>query len=259
MKGLLKTIAVVLIWSLCGLYSNAGLPVSNTSLYANDREFIPRDFTEDIIANRLDLVEGSIDLNFTTDSKMLIERYMLRGRNDTQKLIERSFYYFPLFDHYFEKYDVPKELKYITLLESSLRPTRRSSVGARGLWQFMPATARWMGLAVDHFQDERIDPAISTEAAVRYLARLHTQFEDWNLVLLAYNAGPGSVKRAIRKANSSEIKDILPYLPKQTRKYLPFYTATVYTLNYYMEYGIVAEPDKPSLINKAVNLQERRS
>lgn len=258
MKRLFKSIAVVLIWSLCGLYSNAGLPVPNASQFANDRDFIPRDFTENIITNRLDLVEGSINLDFTSDSKKLIERYMLRGRNDTQQLIERSFFYFPLFDHYFDKYNVPKELKYITLLESSLKPKRRSKVGARGLWQFMPATARWMGLAVDNTEDERIDPAISTEAAVRYLAQLHTQFEDWNLVLLAYNAGPGSVKRAIRKANSNKVEDILPYLPKQTRKYLPFYTATVYTLNYYMEYGIVAQPDKPSLINQMVNRQERR-
>ena len=259
MKTLSKIIAVVLIWSLCGFYSNAGLPVPSASEHIVDASLIPRDFTEDIVGNRLNLVEGSIDLDFTSDSKKLIERYMLQGRKDTKKLIERSFYYFPLFDHYFDKYNVPKELKYITLLESALRPASRSKGGARGLWQFMPATARWMGLAVDNFEDERIDPAISTEAAVKYLARLHIQFEDWNLVLLAYNAGPGSVKRAIRRANSNKVEDILPYLPKQTRKYLPFYTATVYALNYYMEYGIVAQPNKPSLPNKVPTRQDPRS
>lgn len=259
MKTLSRLIAVVLIWSLCGLYSNAGLPVGYVSVYSSDTNLIPRDFTKDIIGNRLDLVEGAIDLEFTSDSKKLIKRYMLQGRKDTQKLIERSFYYFPLFDHYFDQYNVPKELKYITLLESALKPTRKSKVGARGLWQFMPATARWMGMAVDNTEDERIDPAISTEAAVRYLERLYTQFEDWNLVLLAYNAGPGSVRRAIRKSNSKKVEDILPYLPKQTQKYLPFYTATVYTLNYYMEYGIVAQPDEPSLSTKGSKRQDQRS
>ena len=259
MKELFKIIAVVLIWSLCGLYSNAGLPIHMASMHTTDGILIPRDFTEDIIGDRLDLVEGAIKLDFSLDSKKLIKRYMLQGRKDTKKLIERSFYYFPLFDHYFDKYNVPKELKYITLLESSLRPARRSKVGARGLWQFMPATARWMGLAVDNQEDERINPAISTEAAVRYLAQLYTQFDDWNLVLLAYNAGPGSVKRAIRKSNSTKVEDILPYLPKQTRKYLPFYTATVYALNYYMEYGIVAQPDKPSIINEMVRKEDQRS
>ena len=259
MKGLLKTIAVFLIWSLCGFYSNAGSSIQNASLHDMNGGLIPRDFTEDIIGDRLALVEGVIQLDYSEDSKNLIKRYMLQGRKDTQKLIERSFYYFSLFDHYFDKYNVPKELKYITLLESSLKPRRSSKVGARGLWQFMPATARWMGLSVDEFQDQRTNPAMSTEAAVRYLDRLHTQFDDWNLVLLAYNAGPGSVRRAIRKANSREVNDILPYLPKQTRKYLPFYTATVYTLNYYMKYGIIAQPDKPSIINNLAGIEEHRS
>jgi len=258
MKRLSKFIAVILIWSVCGLYSNAGLPYTEASMLEMGNNLIPRDFTEDIVGDRLELVEGVIDLDFNVDSKKLIKRYMLQGRRDTKKLIERSFYYFPLFDFYFEKYNVPKELKYITLLESSLRPSRRSKVGARGLWQLMPATARWMGLSVDHKEDERINPAISTEAAVRYLAQLYTQFEDWNLVLLAYNAGPGTIKKAIRKSNSKNIEDLLPFLPKQTRKYLPFYTATVYTLNYYMEYNIIPEPNKQSLNNKVQQRKDRR-
>ena len=239
-----------MLWCFCGLSTEAGQTFRNSDTAYLSEGVISRDFSSELISQRLDLVEGAIDLNYSEGSKQFIERYMLQGRRDTKKLIERSFYYFPLFDHYFDKYNVPKELKYITLLESSLKPHRKSKVGAKGLWQFMPATARWMGLNVDQSIDDRVDPAISTEAAVRYLDLLYQQFGDWNLVLLAYNAGPGSVKRAIRKANSREVADILPYLPKQTRKYLPFYTATVYALNYYMEYGIKPLPNKPSIIHK---------
>ncbi len=259
MNALVKSFAVLLFWSLCGLSIEAGQVSDIHSESLSAKYIIPRDFTEELISDRLDVVDGVIDLSYSTDSKKLIKRYMLQGRNETKKLIERSFYYFPLFDHYFDKYNVPKELKYITLLESSLKPNRKSAVGARGLWQLMPATARWMGLSVDNTVDQRTNPAISTEAAVRYLAQLHTQFDDWNLVLLAYNAGPGSVRKAIRKSNSREVEKLLPYLPKQTRKYLPFYTATVYTLNYYMEYGIVPQPNRPSLIHKEAERQDRRS
>lgn len=247
MKTLIRGIAVVLVWGLCGLWGKAGLTIDIYPIVVDSSNQIPRDFTEENIADRLSTVEGVIDLKYNDASKKLIQRYMLQGRNDTKKLIERAFYYFPMFDHYFDKYNVPKELKYITLLESSLKPARRSKVGAKGLWQFMPSTARGMGLTVNMDEDERIDPAISTEAAVRYLAQLHDQFEDWNLVLLAYNAGPGAVRKAIRKANSKSPEDILPYLPKQTRKYLPFYTATVYTLNYYGTYNIYPKPKKASL------------
>jgi len=251
MNALLKGIAIVMLWCLCSVSTEAGQALDSGEDSTLSEGYIPRDFSEHLISDRLDMVEGAIDLGYSADTQKLIERYMLQGRKDTKKLIERSFYYFPLFDHYFDKYNVPKELKYITLLESSLKTHRKSKAGARGLWQLMPATARWMGLAVDNTADERVDPHVSTEAAVRYLDQLHQQFGDWNLVLLAYNAGPGSVKRAIRKANSREVNDLLPYLPKQTRKYLPFYTATVYALNYYMEYGIVPLPNKPSMIYKA--------
>lgn len=257
MNTLIKSIAIVMFWSLCGVSTKAGQSRQldrGAFLAAGE---IPRDFSESLISDRLATVEGAIDLSYSADSEKLIRRYMLQGRRDTKKLIERSFYYFPLFDHYFDKYRVPKELKYITLLESALKPSRSSKVGAKGLWQFMPATARWMGLSVNSTADERIDPAISTEAAVRYLAQLHSQFGDWNLVLLAYNSGPGTVKRAIRKANSRKVEDIMPYLPKQTRKYLPFYTATVYALNYYMEYGIIPTPDKPSILHKATTISVR--
>lgn len=251
MKTFLKSTAVLLLWCCCGISTEAGLAFRISEDAYLPQDIIPRDFSEDLLSQRLNVVEGVIDLNYSESSKQLIERYMLRGRKETKKLIERSFYYFPLFDHYFDKYNVPKELKYITLLESALKPERKSNVGARGLWQFMPATARWMGLSVDQSIDDRIDPAASTEAAVRYLDLLHQQFDDWNLVLLAYNAGPGAVRRAIRKANSKEANDLLPYLPKQTQKYLPFYTATVYALNYYMEYGIMPKPNKPSIIHNS--------
>lgn len=247
MKAPTRILLVAMIWGTCGFmfhHNNYQGVISDTGF---SKEII-RDFDEETISSRLDMVEGVINLEYTHDTKKLIKRYMLQGRHETKKLIEKSFYYFPLFDHYFDLHKVPKELKYITLLESSLRVRRTSVAGAKGLWQLMPATARWMGLKVNDISDQRTNPKASTEAAVRYLSSLYDQFGDWNLVLLAYNAGPGTVKSAIRRANSKKIEDLLPYLPKQTRKYIPFYTATVYALNYYNLYNIKPELEKPSML-----------
>jgi len=249
MNALLRVIVVALIWGMSGISTDAEY-VSNLPTEDFSDTSVVRDFTKENLTSRLKLVEGVVDLNYCEDSRKLAMRYMLGGRHETKKLIERSFYYFPLFDHYLEKYNVPKELKYITLLESGLQTKRSSVAGARGLWQLMPATARWMGLKVNNQADDRTNPHISTEAAVQYLAMLYDQFEDWNLVLLAYNAGPGSVKKAIRMAQSREVSDLIHFLPKQTRKYLPFYTATVYALNYYPLYRIVPESNEKSYIIK---------
>lgn len=256
MDALLRIVIVALVWGMSGITTGTEYLKNFPTEDFSDSAII-RDFTKDNLTARLELIEGVVDLSYSEDARKLAMRYMLAGRHETKKLIERSFYFFPLFDHYFEKYNVPKELKYITLLESGLQTNRSSVAGARGLWQLMPATARWMGLNVNSFKDERTNPRIATEAAVRYLAKLHDQFDDWNLVLLAYNAGPGSVKRAIRKANSREIDDLLPYLPKQTRKYLPFYTATVYALNYYSNYKIVPQSNEPSYSIQDKVLAER--
>ena len=204
-------------------------------------------FHSDDLRERLESLEGSLDLNYDADVKKFTKTYLLYGRRGTERLLSESFYYFPMFDYYFDKYNVPREIKYITLIESALKERRTSKAGAVGLWQFMPATAREYGLLVSSKLDERTNPYKSTEAAAKYLAKLYSQFHDWNLVLLAYNAGPGTVRKAIRNARSRNIAKLMPYLPKQTRKYLPYYAATVYVLNYYAYYDIYPRKLRQSL------------
>ncbi|MBT8218620.1 MAG: transglycosylase SLT domain-containing protein, partial [Bacteroidia bacterium] len=157
MKTLTRILLAVIVWSACGLTLNETYNQSVISDAGFSQEII-RDFDQNTISERLGYVEGVIDLEYSYDAKKLIKRYMLQGRHETKKLIENSFYYFPMFDYYFDKYNVPKELKYITLLESSLKYRLTSAAGARGLWQLMPATARWMGLQVNNHKDQRINP-----------------------------------------------------------------------------------------------------
>ncbi|MCY3808638.1 MAG: transglycosylase SLT domain-containing protein [Gemmatimonadetes bacterium] len=126
---------------------------------------------------------------------------------------------------------LPASLRYLPIIEASYNPTAESRVGAAGLWQFMPRTARWMGLRVDDLVDERLDPFAATPRALDYLERLNAQFPSWFLTLAAYNAGPGRVGRAIRASGGGDVRDdvlflkIRDRLPPQTRDFLPKYLA----------------------------------
>ena len=134
--------------------------------------------------------------------------------------------------------EMPIELKYLTLIESGLNP-QISYAGARGLWQIMPATARGLGLTLDSWVDERCDPIKSTQAALAYLKAANRTYDDWLVSLASYNAGPGTVNRAIsRTASGRTYWDIQPQLPRETQKYVPKYTAMVYAMHYADYYKI---------------------
>ena len=158
-----------------------------------------------------------------------------------------SAYYFPLFEQKLNKFNIPLEIKYLAIVESSLNPRARSRVGATGLWQFMYATGRMHGLDVSSYVDERMDPVLATEAAAEYLSTLYRVFQDWDLVLASYNSGPGNVSKAIRRSGGShDYWKLRPYLPRETAGYVPAFLATMYLFEYAEEHGF--QPPNPETV-----------
>jgi membrane-bound lytic murein transglycosylase D len=198
-----------------------------------------RSHTEEQLQNRIAKITLPFETRYNSEIRDLIKDYVTAGYKDTEVMLGRSVLYFPIFDHYLAAYQLPSELKYLAIIESGLKPTAESSVGAAGLWQFMPYTARQYGLTVNEQIDERKDAYKSTEAAAKMMSELYGQFNDWALVLAAYNCGAGRVKKAIEAAGGkTSFWDIQPYLPAQTQKYVPTYIAAAYVANYYQDHNL---------------------
>ncbi len=194
-----------------------------------------KEFTSLLLKEQLE------ELNYTTPFQLshnpTLERFIRVYLNDRKesisKLMDRASYYFPIFEEYLDKYDLPLEIKYLAVIESALKPTANSSSGAKGLWQFMLATGKQFDLQVNSYVDDRFDPIKSTEAACKYLSYLYNMFEDWDLALAAYNSGPGNVRKAIRRAGGKRnYWEIRQFLPQETRGYLPAFYATYYIFEY---------------------------
>jgi len=197
-----------------------------------------------VMKERLDNIGSAFNFKLNKEVKRYIRSYVKRGRTNTEKIIGRSIMYFPIFDYYLEKHDLPPELRYITIIESALIPDAKSPVGAAGLWQFMPRTAKGWGLEINNYVDERLDPHKASEAAAKKFKKLYRQFKDWNLAIAAYNCGAGRVRAAIRKGGSRDFWKIRKHLPKETQGYVPKFMAAAYVMNYYLYYDLhPAYPD----------------
>ena len=191
-------------------------------------EYIPADFTYDEVKARLEKIEGKIPLHFNDKVFAFVNYFVIKDRDYTRMMMRRENVYFPLFEKYLEKYGIPDELKYLSIIESGLNTKALSRAGAAGLWQFMPPTGRHYGLYQDWYVDERLDPEKATDAACRYLRDLYNQFNDWELAIAAYNTGPGNIRKAIRRAGYKKtFWEIYPYLHRETRSYLPQFTAMI--------------------------------
>ncbi len=191
--------------------------------------------------------ETTIPLTYNAHVKSFIELYANRRRKQASRMLGLSYVYFPMFEEYLAKYNLPLELKYLAMVESALNPTAGSKAGAKGLWQFMSFTGAEYGLRVSSLIDERFDPEKETEAACQFLQSLYARYGDWFLVLAAYNSGPGTVNKAILRAGG--VKNywaIWPYLPKETRGYVPAFIAVTYLMNYATEHNIY--PTNPGLL-----------
>ena len=169
-----------------------------------------------------------------------------------------SEYYFPIFEEALDRYGLPYELELMPVIESALNPQAHSHMGAAGLWQFMPATGKRYGLEINSLVDERMDPIKSTEAACRFLKAMYDVFQDWNLVIAAYNCGSGNVSKAIHRAGGKrDFWSIYPYLPRETRSYLPIFIAANYAMNYSDEHGICPAPLEKIMLTDTI-LTNRR-
>lgn len=206
-------------------------------------------FADSVIINRLAALDAASPMHFDYNPvvKGYIDMYSMRRREQVSRMLSLGQYYFPMFEKSLDKYKMPLELKYLAVVESALNPLATSRVGAKGLWQFMYETGKLMGLQVNSFVDERSDPYKSTDAACRYMMRLYKTFGDWNLVLAAYNSGPGNVSKAIRRSGGkTNYWELRPFLPKETAGYVPAFIAAVYVMNYAAEHNIYPKVEIPS-------------
>jgi len=179
---------------------------------------------------RLDSIQREIPLSYNESVQKYIEVYS--GRKEMMgKMLGLSEYYFPIFENALKEYNVPMELKYLPIIESSMNSHAISRVGATGLWQFMFSTAKGYGLNMDNFVDERKDPIQASYAAAAYFRDAYAELGDWLLAIAAYNCGTGNVNRAIIKAHSRDFWAIRPYLPLETRNYVPAFIAAIYVMN----------------------------
>ncbi|MEL7221793.1 MAG: transglycosylase SLT domain-containing protein [Bacteroidota bacterium] len=197
--------------------------------------------SDELIAERIAHLNLPFDAHNSSHVKAMIRRFTVEGYHDSEDILGRAAIYFPIFEHYLKLYNLPESLKYLPIVESSLKPNAVSPVGAAGLWQFIPSTARLYGLTVNDKIDERLDPHKATEAAVRMLAALYEQFNDWGLALAAYNCGSGRVRRALRYSNGNDYWAVQAQLPTESKRYVPRFIAAAYLMNYYQAHGL--QPD----------------
>ena len=188
---------------------------------------------------RLQRIPAIIEMPYNDIVRKFIDMYAIRLRQKVAFMLSANNFYMPIFEEALDLNDLPLELKYLPVIESALNPIATSRQGAVGLWQFMLRTGQLYGLTVNSLVDERRDPIKSTYAAARYLKDLYEIYHDWNLVLAAYNCGPGTINKAIRRAGGeTDFWKIYNYLPSETRGYVPAFIAANYIMNYYCEHNI---------------------
>lgn len=213
---------------------------------ANDTSLnntINTNIPDSVYIDRLARIPSMFKLTYNPIVRKYIEMYYQRKPELVKVMLGLSKYYFPIFDDIFDYYEVPTEIKYMSIIESALNPKARSRTRAIGIWQFMYGTGKLYGLTINSLVDERRDPIKETHAAAQYAKDLYQIFGDWQLVVAAYNCGPVNVNRAIRRAGGKrDYWDIYKYLPRETRGHVPAFIAAVYIMNYYKEHNLSPTP-----------------
>lgn len=233
-------VAAVVLFLACATHLNAN-PNPNPE---NTAELSATEFSDAVILRRLNSLDLPFTVRITPEVRMYLRRYLVEGANEAETILGRSSLYFPVFEHYLRLYNLPDALKYLPIIESALQPRVTSAAGAAGLWQFVPSTAQQYGLVINGSIDERLDVYQATEAAVRMLAALYAQFNDWGLVLAAYNGGPGRVRQALRSVRCADYWQAQDHLPRESQKYVPAFIAAAYLVNFHSMHGLT--PNFPS-------------
>ena len=216
-------------------YSKTYLQPDNDCNYRDENRTYPKE----VYIDRLSRLPNVMEMPYNDIVQKFIDRYTGRLRHSVSYMLGASNFYTPIFEEALEAYGLPLELKHLPVIESALNPMATSHAGAAGLWQFMVATGKQYGLEVNSLVDERRDPVKSSFAAARYLKDLYDIFGDWSLVIAAYNCGPENIKKAIHRAGGeADYWKIYPYLPRETRGYVPAFIAANYVMNYYCEHNI---------------------
>ncbi|MBP3254376.1 MAG: transglycosylase SLT domain-containing protein [Bacteroidales bacterium] len=196
------------------------------------------DVADSVYQQRLKSIPSCVKLVYNSTVRNHIIYYADRIGDRVGVMLGMSKYYFPIFENILDAYGVPSDLKYLVVIESAFNPRAVSRAGATGLWQFMYATGKTYDLRVNSIVDDRRDPIKSTVAAAKYLKDLYSIYNDWSLVLAAYNCGPGNVNKAIKRSGKNDFWEIYPYLPKETRNYVPAFIAATYVMNFHNEHNI---------------------
>jgi len=232
--NLLKGIMPFLVMMILSLSVKANNTTTTTSFPTTSfSESSKTKVSKTAFVERLERRSFSMDVTYNKDVKKFVKKYISKDRVGTELLLGRQATYLPIFEKYIRELQLPRELKNVPIIESALNPNAESQVGAKGLWQFMPATGRLYGLTIDDYVDERCDPVKSTIAGLSYLKDLYAKYGDWKLSLAAYNCGPGRVDKAIKKADKSSFEAIKKYIPKETREYVAKFIATSYVMDNY--------------------------
>ena len=213
-----------------------------TEVYDMDSIKFESNVPDEVYIARIKKMNSFISLPYNDIVKNYIILYSEKMPTKMSHILGLCQYYMPIFEEIFNKYEIPEELKAMAVIESAMNPLAVSRAGAKGMWQFMYSTAKMYGLHIDSFVDERLDPVKSAEAAAQYLKDAYEIFGDWNLAIASYNCGAGNVNKAIRRSGGKRaFWDIWPYLPRETRGYVPAFVGALYTMTYYKEHGIRPE------------------
>jgi membrane-bound lytic murein transglycosylase D len=223
-----------------------------------DQKASVRTSDEDLI-DRLGKMPTVIEMPYNSIVRACIDRYANNHKQLIENMLGLSLYYMPIFEQALDKYGLPLELKYLPIVESALDPSAVSRAGATGLWQFMLPTANGLGLEVNSIVDQRRDPYSASEAAAKYLKQLYETFNDWSLAIAAYNCGPGNINKALRRAGGGkkDFWEIYPYLPQETRGYVPTFIAANYIMNYYNMHNISPALAKKPIVTDTVHVTKR--
>lgn len=235
--------------------------IQNYTVLDENVENLPsEDVSDAVYIKRLKSIPTIIEMPYNQVVKSYIKMYTQKKRTLVETMLGMSLYYLPIFEQALEKEGLPLELKYLPVIESALNPNAVSRVGATGLWQFMLGTAKGVGLEVNSLVDERRDPYRSSDKAAQYLKSLYSIYDDWSLAIAAYNCGPGNVNKALRRAGGESQKDfwsIYPYLPAETRGYVPAFIAANYVMTYFKQHNISPTLAKRPLITDTVHVTKR--